>query len=77
MRDGPGWSALLLRVLLANTAMMIVLGQFHRSTTWWLDAGTLDRVVWLSASVVAGAAAYFFALLILGMRPAQFQLRHD
>jgi putative peptidoglycan lipid II flippase len=77
MRHRPGWRALLLRVLLANTAMMIVLGQLHRGTAWWLDAGTPDRVLWLSVSVAAGAGAYFVALLVLGMRPAQFQMRHD
>jgi len=77
MRHRPGWRALLLRVLLANTAMMIVLFQLHRGTGWWLDAGTPDRVLWLSVSVAAGAGAYFVALLVLGMRPAQFQMRHD
>lgn len=77
MRHGPGWGALLARVLLANTAMMIALGQVHRSTAWWLEAGTPDRVGWLSVSVAAGAGAYFIALLVLGLRPAQFRLRQD
>lgn len=77
LRHGPGWGGLLLRVLVANTAMMLVLRQLHRGITWWIEAGLGDRVAWLSVSVVAGAGVYFVALLAAGMRPAQFRARHD
>jgi putative peptidoglycan lipid II flippase len=77
LRHGPGWRALLLRVLLANTVMMVVLGQLHRGTTWWIEAGLADRVVWLSLSVAAGVGGYFLSLLVLGMRTAQFRMRQD
>ena len=55
--------------------MCIVLFQLSRPMTWWLGVTLVDRVYWLSASVGAGAASYFLALLILGMRPSQFRLR--
>ena len=74
---GPGWSALLLRVLFANAAMIGVLWQLHRDTSWWLANGLADRVAWLAFSVIAGVGAYFLALLALGMRPAQFQMRQS
>jgi putative peptidoglycan lipid II flippase len=77
IRHQPGWSALLLRVAFANAAMILVLWQMHRATTWWLGAGLADRVAWLSVSVAGGAAAYFLSLLVTGMRPAQFQMGHD
>jgi len=48
----------------------------HRAATWWMAAGQADRVGWLSVSVVAGAGAYFVALVVLGLRPAQFRMRH-
>ena len=73
----PGWSALLLRVVLANVAMIVVLLQVSRAVDWWIAAPLGIRVSWLAVSVVAGAGTYFVALLVLGMRPSQFRMRHD
>lgn len=75
VRHAPGWVALLLRVVAANAAMCIVLVQLHRPVTWWIAASSADRVYWLGVSVSAGAAAFFLALLVLGMRPSQFAMR--
>ena len=77
VRHGPGWGMLLLRVLVANIAMVVVLLQLHKATAWWLGSSLGDRVGWLSVSVLAGAGTYFVALVLLGLRPAQFRLRHD
>ena len=77
IRHRPGWAALLLRVLFANVAMVAILWQMHRATSWWLEAGLADRITWLGASVVAGAGAYFLSLVITGMRPAQFRMGYD
>ncbi len=74
---GPGWGALILRVVLANGAMIVVLQQLYRATEWWTAAGSGDRVTWLAVSVIAGAATYFVVLLVLGMRTSQLRLRHD
>ena len=75
MRHSSGWLALLARIAIANVAMCTVLFQLCRPLAWWLDVATLDRVYWLVVSVVAGAATYFLALLVLGMRSSQFRLR--
>ena len=75
VEHGQGWLALMVRVVLANAAMIGILWWLHRDVTWWLDAGLANRVTWLGVSVAAGAGAYFLALLVLGMRPAQFQMR--
>jgi len=77
IRHGPGWSVLLLRVVVANGAMIAVLLWLHKAATWWMAANLEDRVSWLSLSVVAGAGVYFVALVVLGLRPNQFRLRHD
>ncbi|MCG8371642.1 MAG: murein biosynthesis integral membrane protein MurJ [Proteobacteria bacterium] len=74
---GPGWGALLARVLLANAAMAIVLSQLYRTAGWWTAATLGERVVWLAVSVVAGAGTYFAALWVLGTRLDQFRLRRD
>jgi putative peptidoglycan lipid II flippase len=74
---GPGWGLLLLRMLLANAAMIAVLLAVHRSLAWWIDAALTDRVVWLAVSVISGAGVYFVALVVLGLRPSQLRMRHD
>ena len=74
LSPGAGWPALLLRVGFANASMIVCLWFLERPLTWWLDASVWDRAAWLGIVVIAGAASYFIALLISGMRPAQ--LRH-
>jgi putative peptidoglycan lipid II flippase len=68
---------LLLRVALANGAMIVTLLQLQKAATWWLAASLSQRVVWLAVSVVAGAGIYFIVLLVLGLRPSQLRMRHD
>ncbi|MGI9247596.1 MAG: murein biosynthesis integral membrane protein MurJ [Woeseiaceae bacterium] len=75
MHHSSGWLSLIARAVIANVAMCVVLIQLYRPLEWWFAVGTLDRVYWLGVSVVAGAAAYFLVLIVLGMRPSQFRLR--
>ena len=77
VRHGPGWTAMLVRVLVASGTMIGVLWVLHRTSSWWIAAALGERVVWLAVSVAAGAGAYFAALFVLGMRPGQFRVRHD
>lgn len=79
-RDGilqhrQGWGLLLGQVLLANIAMWAILVWLKRPLEWWLAAGLTDRAGWLAVSVIAGASVYFLALLTLGLRPSNFNLR--
>jgi putative peptidoglycan lipid II flippase len=67
----PGWGALLGRVLFANAAMAAVLIWLGGDLQGWLAAPASARVARLALCIVAGAAAYFGALLLAGTR-----LRH-
>jgi putative peptidoglycan lipid II flippase len=75
LSPGAGWPVLLLRVGVANVAMVACLWFLERPLAWWLDASVWDRAAWLAVVVCAGAASYFIALLISGVRPAQFRHR--
>ena len=75
VRHGPGWLALLLRIVVANGAMCVVLWWLHEPTAWWLGATISDRVFALGLQVVTAAATYFVVLLLLGMRISQFTMR--
>jgi putative peptidoglycan lipid II flippase len=77
IRHAPGWGMLLLRVVIANAAMITTLMQLQRAATWWLAAGLSQRVAWLALSVIAGAGVYFAVLLVLGLRTSQLRMRHD
>jgi putative peptidoglycan lipid II flippase len=70
----PGWSLLLLRFFGANAAMTVAIVWLQRPLDWWVGVGVLDRSIQLGAVVTAGAAVYFVALLLLGLRPSQLKL---
>jgi len=72
-----GWPVLMLRVVLANGAMIAVLYQLYRPLDWWIEAGLTGRVVWLAITIALAVGAYFIALMVLGTRLSQFRLRAD
>ena len=81
-RDGiiqhsPGWAGLLSKYLVANVAMAAALNALARPLDWWIAAGVVDRVSWLSVQIVSGAAVYFLVLLLLGVRTSTLRLNPD
>jgi len=74
IEHSPGWRIFLLRVAVAVIAMVVCLKLLERPLEWWLPASIAERSLWLGVIVTAGAATYFIALLVAGIRPAQ--LRH-
>ncbi len=71
----PGWARHWLRLGLACAAMAVVV----LAMRWWIGAwtdigGALPRVLWLLATIAAGAGTYLATLFALGLRPRD--LRH-
>ncbi|HEY6644463.1 murein biosynthesis integral membrane protein MurJ [Povalibacter sp.] len=64
----------LLRVVLASALMAAFLWWFGGDVAVWIAASTMERIGWLTAIVVGGAAVYFVALAVMGVRPGQFRL---
>ena len=77
LMHSSGWSVLLGRVAVACVLMGLVLWPLQRPLDWWFAASFGGRVIWLAASIAAGAGAYFVTLLIVGMRVSQFRLKVD
>ena len=77
LMHSSGWSVLFGRVAVACVLMGLVLWQLQRPLDWWFAASFGGRVIWLAASIAAGAGAYFVTLLIVGMRVSQFRLKAD
>ncbi|MEQ1661140.1 MAG: murein biosynthesis integral membrane protein MurJ [Thiobacillus sp.] len=71
----PGWLGFGLRVTLAATLMAAMLHYAMADTPWWLAARFTERLVQLSLLVGGGAALYFAALGVMGLRPRQFARR--
>ncbi len=79
-RDGvvthsAGWRLLFMQVIAAIFVMALCLVTMGKPLDWWITANVLDRSIWLVVSVVAGIAAYFAVLLVLGLRPSNLRLR--
>ena len=69
-----GWGLFMLRVLVANAAMIGTLAWMQRPVDWWIAAGSFDRIVQLGIAIVAGVLMYFVTLAVLGLRLSQFRL---
>jgi putative peptidoglycan lipid II flippase len=79
-RDGvlthsAGWATLLFQVTAGILVMAVCLVYLDKPLDWWIAAGLMDRLLWLSISVFAGAAVYFAVLLVLGLRLSNLRLR--
>ncbi|MCC6195537.1 MAG: murein biosynthesis integral membrane protein MurJ [Burkholderiales bacterium] len=70
-----GWLAFVSRVVIALGVLAAVLYWAAGPAEFWLNAGLWARVGRLFLVVVAGAAAYFGALWLLGFRFADFNRR--
>lgn len=71
----PGGIALLVKIALASAAMAAFLLWCSGTLQDWLDASTMERIVWLGGLVVGGGALYFAVLFGLGVRLQQFKVQ--
>lgn len=65
----PGWGIQVVRMLVANTVMVVVIYQLMASTEQWLQMGLWDRVTEMAILVVAGVVTYSLVLILAGLRP--------
>ncbi len=71
-RPAPGWSALLVQVILAALGMGLLLWWLAGGIESWLAAGTFERAARLAGMVAAGVSSYFGLLVLLGWRWRRF-----
>ena len=74
IRPGHVMRGLLARIVIASSAMAVLLAWLGGDLAFWLATGTLTRVLRLSGLIVAGIVVYFGVLWLLGVRAAQFRL---
>jgi putative peptidoglycan lipid II flippase len=68
LKPSAGWTALLLRVLGANAAMAALLWWLAGDTLRWMQMSFIERLWRGGGGILLGAAVYFAALFLLGMR---------
>jgi putative peptidoglycan lipid II flippase len=69
----PGWRKFMLQVLIANLAMGAGLWWLGGGIDAWLGYGAWERALRLGACVLGGAAVYFAALWVVGLRYAELR----
>ncbi len=75
-RPRAGWARLFMQVAGASVAMTLFLLWLTTEAGSWTALPLVLRIGWLSAAVAGGAAVYFLAGLLLGLRPRAFRM-HD
>ena len=68
----PGWGRFALRVLVAVSAMSLVLWLLRGENATWLHVDALTRVAWLCGLTLIGVIVYFGALAAVGWRAREF-----
>jgi len=74
LSHAAGWRGLLLRIVVANSAMIVVLVWLQRPLDWWIDASFTARSLQLGMVITSAAIAYFAALAVSGLRLSQLRL---
>jgi putative peptidoglycan lipid II flippase len=74
-RAGPGWIALAARVAVPSAAMALALAAGQSLAGDWFAMSTLERVASLAALVGGGAAVYFLACYLVGLRPSELRMK--
>ncbi|HBO94045.1 MAG: murein biosynthesis integral membrane protein MurJ [Pseudomonadales bacterium] len=71
----PGWWLFVLRLVVSAAVMVAVIVFLNKDLAQWLAWGWQWRSGYLAVMVLAGMAAYFGALLLLGMRMGDLRSR--
>jgi putative peptidoglycan lipid II flippase len=69
-----GWKAFTARLLLANSAMALVLWYFSPEVSLWFEWDPLTRVITLSSLIGGAVIAYFGGLWVFGLRVSHLRL---
>jgi putative peptidoglycan lipid II flippase len=75
VQPGHVMRGLLVRIVIASSAMALVLAWLGGDLAFWLSSGTLVRVMRLSGLIAVGIVVYFGVLWLLGVRAGQFRLK--
>ena len=68
-RPRPGWGGFVVKVALANAAMVLFLIYMRGAEELWFEADLTTRILRLALLVVAGAIIYGLCLAAAGVRP--------
>jgi putative peptidoglycan lipid II flippase len=69
----PGWSAWIMRIASATTAMAAVLIWLTPDALQWSQWQLVERLYHLSIIIITGALTYFLILWLQGIRPEQLK----
>jgi len=72
-----GWAILILKIMVATTAMVTVIWWGAGELSQWLEWSWYERAVQLFLWVTVGAIVYFIALLLMGIHPKQLLKQKD
>jgi putative peptidoglycan lipid II flippase len=75
IQPGHVMRGLLVRIVIATSAMAALLAWLGGDLAFWLASHTVVRVMRLSGLIAAGIVVYFGVLWLLGVRAGQFRLQ--
>ena len=68
-----GWRTYFLQIVLANSAMAVVLLWLKGDVLFWLNSSMIERITQIGILIGAGLVVYFFTVLLVGIRLKDFR----
>jgi putative peptidoglycan lipid II flippase len=68
-----GWSKLLVQITFGVTCMVGALIYVTPELQQWSDWSVITRITWLAGIISFAVFIYFFALMLIGLRPGQLK----
>lgn len=68
----PGSISLATKIVVAAISMVLVLLALLPEAAWWVDSGVFERGIQFGSLMLSGLIGYALVLLMLGVRPRQF-----
>jgi putative peptidoglycan lipid II flippase len=72
-RPNEGWSKLLVQITFGVTCMAGILIYITPELLQWADWPLVTRVTWLAGIISLAVFVYFFALMLVGLKPGQLK----
>jgi len=72
-RPNAGWSKLLVQLTFGVTCMAVAIIYITPEFLQWTDWSAITRITWLTGIIGFAVFVYFFALMLVGLRPGQLR----
>jgi len=77
IKRSPGFKEFMVKLIIANSFMLIFLTYTIQPLEWWLNLGVLKRFSWLTSIILFSMGIYVLILSLLGMKIKELRFQEE